>query len=194
MTAPSPNPVLVKNGMHQYSLVIRPGAPVREIIREERKFFTDENLKATMCEPEIPVASFEANELMEETFIRWIERICYGCKSFPLTLNNFSGSPGGMVYLRIMNDTHLVQLVRQLQVVNNYISSGSLSGRKFETWPGLSVAGDIPDEVYRKVLTHYAGRDLNISFDVNELLLIRHDNTGGAKTVNIFRLPSPVQE
>jgi hypothetical protein len=193
MIATFPSPVLIQNGMHKYSLVIRPGVMVSDIIRGERKFFTDENLKATMSEPEIPVASFEANELMEETFIRWIQRICYGCKSFTLTLNNFSGSPRGMVYLRIMNDVNLIQLAKQLQIVNNYISSSSVSGRKFEPGPGLPLACEIPAEDYRKVLAHYAGRELNVSFDVNELLLLRHDHRGETKTVNIFRLPSAVQ-
>ena len=55
------------------------------------------------------------------------------------------------------------------------------------------LASEIPAEAYRKVLAHYAGRELNVSFDVNELLLLRHDHRGETKTVNIFRLPSQAQ-
>jgi len=97
------NTGLVKNtpfawngsGHREYKLVIYPDAVVYEkIMAEKQRFFMNYGVEnVTKAFPYIMVAGFYAGEGMEETLIRWIQRICSQHNSFDVTLNNYSGFP-----------------------------------------------------------------------------------------------------
>src|SRR5215475_12756907 len=77
----------------EYLLVIYPYGELRDKLQEEQQqFSTDYGLPVMVRNrPHITVAAFQAGELMEDTLIRWIQRICNRHRSFDITLNNFSG-------------------------------------------------------------------------------------------------------
>lgn len=77
----------------EYLLVIYPGGEMEEKLLGEQKQFSDDYAVTVRNKPHITVAAFQAGEVMEDTFIRWIERICNYHRSFDLTLNNYSGFP-----------------------------------------------------------------------------------------------------
>lgn len=77
----------------EYLLVIYPGGEMEEKLLGEQKQFSDDYAVSVRNKPHITVASFVAGEVMEETLIRWIQRICTHYRSFDLTLNNYSGFP-----------------------------------------------------------------------------------------------------
>ncbi len=77
----------------EYLLVIYPGGEMEEKLLGEQKQFSDDYAVSVRNKPHITVASFVAGEVMEETLIRWIQRICTAYRSFDLTLNNYSGFP-----------------------------------------------------------------------------------------------------
>jgi 2'-5' RNA ligase len=77
----------------EYLLVIYPGGEMEEKLLGEQKQFSDDYAVSVRNKPHITVASFVAGEVMEETLIRWIQRICTPYRSFDLTLNNYSGFP-----------------------------------------------------------------------------------------------------
>ena len=77
----------------EYLLVIYPGGEMEEKLLGEQKQFSDDYAVAVRNKPHITVAAFQAGEVMEDTLIRWIERICNHYRSFDLTLNNYSGFP-----------------------------------------------------------------------------------------------------
>ncbi len=52
---------------------------------------------------------------MEDTLIRWIQRICNRYSSFDLTLNNYSGFPPHTIYLRVQDPEPFRELMRQLR-------------------------------------------------------------------------------
>jgi 2'-5' RNA ligase len=79
----------------EYLLVIYPSGELLEKLRDEQQQFSaDYGLQMTVRnKPHITVAAFQAGEIMEDTLIRWVQRICTSYKSFELTLNNYSGFP-----------------------------------------------------------------------------------------------------
>src|SRR5581483_5532864 len=99
-------------GQREYRLVIHPDAIVYEkIMAEKQRFFMQYGLEAVVKTfPYIMVSAFYAGEGMEETLIRWIQRICSQQLCFDVVLNNYSGLPQHSIYLRVQNPYPLQQL------------------------------------------------------------------------------------
>lgn len=92
--SPGPFHEMDRGSRHaEYLLVIYPGGEMEEKLLGEQKQFSDDYSVTVRNKPHITVAAFQAGEVMEETLIRWIERICTQYHSFDLTLNNYSGFP-----------------------------------------------------------------------------------------------------
>ena len=126
---------------------------------------------------------------MENTLIRWIQRICSRHKSFDLTLNNYSGFPPHTIYLRVQDDLPFRELALQLVAIDDFIrSSGgppvNLIGR-----PYLSIAGGLTEQVYGRAMPEYSRRSFHESLQVEELVLLKREHPfDPCKTVNVFRL------
>ena len=178
--------------LYEYLLVIHPDSAVYEKVQLEKQLFYNEFKEKVgdKTKPHITVANFQAKESMEETLIRWIQRICNLTGRFTVTLNNYSGFPPHTIYLRVQNEKPFQQLAKELKVVNTYVSSCSCPPMKLLSKPHLSIAGSLPEEVYFKALSQYAHKSFHESFIVNELLLLRRENRfDDGKPVNVFGLP-----
>jgi hypothetical protein len=103
-------------GMNEYLLVIRPDDEVYDkVIAEKQSFYDQYRQKVSVkTRPHIAVASFMAREEMEETLIRWIQRVSSQQKSFPVALNNYSGFPEHTIYLRLQDHQPFKQLATLL--------------------------------------------------------------------------------
>lgn len=178
--------------VYEYLLVVHPDSDVYNKIELEKDRFYDEFKEkiAIRTRPHITVANFLAKESMEETLIRWIQRICNLKEQFTVTLNNYSGFPPHTIYLRVQNEKPFQQLAKELNVVNTYVSSCSCPPMKLISKPYLSIAGKLSEEIYSKALIQYAHKSFHESFIVNELLLLRRENQfDEGKPINIFGLP-----
>ena len=178
--------------LYTYLLVVHPDRDVYKKIELEKESFYNAYKQAVAIKthPQITVASFLAKESMEETLIRWIQRICNLRERFSVTLNNYSGFPPHTIYLRVQNEKPFQQLAKELNVVNTYVSSCSCPPMKLISKPHLSIAGKLSEEVYSKALIQYAHKSFHESFIVNELLLLRRENEfDEGKPVSIFGLP-----
>src|SRR5258708_2417954 len=82
-------------GFLEYLLVVSPDAAVYDKVMQEKHHFYDEyGAKIALhSKPHITVANFLAWERMEETIIKWIQRICGLRHGFDVQLNNYSGFP-----------------------------------------------------------------------------------------------------
>jgi 2'-5' RNA ligase len=177
--------------LYEYLLVAHPDIIVNEKIIAEKLFFSGEYLQkiASKTQPHITIANFLAKESMEETLIRWIQRICTQQHSFKVTLNNYSGFPPHTIYLRVQNDQPFQKLAKDLKMLNEYIRSCSCPPVKIISKPHLSIARKLPEEVYFKALTQYAHKSFHESFLVKELqLLKRKHQYDSCKRINVFGL------
>jgi hypothetical protein len=199
-------PALAGSGLRraEYLLVVYPHGDLQDRLLEEQEQFSAEySLHVTVRNrPHITLAAFQAGELMEDTLIRWIQRICLRFKSFDLMLNNYSGIPPhttrppeadcripGTIYLRVQDPEPFRELMTQLKAVDEYIRSSGCPPLHLITRPYLSIAGGLTEQVYNKAMPDYSRRTFHDSFRVDELVLLKRAHSFDAcKTVNIFRL------
>ena len=161
--------------MSEYLLVVNPDKPVyNKVVEVKQEFDKQYNEKKAMRTlPSISIAAFMAREPMENTFIRWIQRICGQQESFQVTLNNFSGFPPHSIYLRVQDPFPFQQLVRQLQSVDDFIRSGGCPPAKFFVRPYLSIAAKLPEQVYESAIPDYSRLSFHESFIADELVLLK---------------------
>jgi 2'-5' RNA ligase len=181
------------NEPFEYLLVAHPGKEVCEkVMAEKETFYEDFKEKiAIKTQPHITVANFYAKESMEDTIIRWMQKIFVNQQSFPVTLNNYGGFPPHTIYLRVQNATPFHQLTKELKVLNEYISSCSCPPMKLISRPHLSIARKLPEEIYFRALTQYARKSFHESFMVNELLLLkRRHQYDTCKKIYVFAFHS----
>ncbi len=178
--------------MQDYLLIIKPGADVAEKIISEKNILYNE-YKIEMpadIKPHINVAAFLAREEMEETLIRWIQRICSMQNSFLVTLNNYSGFPPHTIYLRVQNPEPFQQLAQQLKVINDFIFPPVSIINK----PHLCMATKLPQRIYEKAMFSFSQKIFHESFMASELILIKKESQSAAyKTLNVFHF-LPVNE
>ena len=175
----------------EYLLVIYPNGELQEkLLEAQQQFSADYGLQMTVRnKPHITVAAFQAGEIMEETLIRWVQRICTSYKSFELTLNNYSGFPPHTIYLRVQDPHPFRQLMQQLRSIDEFIRSSGCPPANLVSRPFLSIAGGLTEQVYNKAMPDYSRRTFHESFQVDELVLLKRTHSFDAcKTVNIFRL------
>ena len=173
----------------EYLLVIYPGGEMEEKLLGEQKQFSDDYAVSVRNKPHITVASFVAGEVMEETLIRWIQRICTPYRSFDLTLNNYSGFPPHTIYLRVQDPQPFTQLMQQLRAIDEFIRSSGCPPVNLVSRPFLSIAGGLTEQVYNKAMPDYSRRTFHETFQVRELILLKRTHSfDPCKTVNIFRL------
>ena len=126
---------------------------------------------------------------MEETLIRWIQRVSSQLKSFPVALNNYSGFHEDSIYLRVQDHQPFKQLATQLKVIDSYVRSNGCPAVTLINRPHLSIARRLPQDVYEKALIDYSQKTFCESFMVHELVLLRRAHQfDTCKVINIFRL------
>lgn len=176
------------NGNREYRLVIYPDAVVYEKIMAEKQRF---NIKyglepAVQSFPCIMVAGFYAGEGMEETLIRWIQRICSQLNSFEVSLNNYSGFPQHSIYLRIQDPQPLHQVATQLKMLDSHVQI--MRGNAFERIPHVALANELPEAVYQQAMPAYSRKTFHARFMATELVLLGRDHPyATSKTINVFR-------
>jgi hypothetical protein len=189
--AQSPTPSSNYRFLNEYLLVVHPDGEVYNKVIAEKQIFYDEYRQkvSVKTKPYITVANFLAREEMEETLIRWIQRVSSQQKSFPVTLNNYSGFPPHTIYLRIQDHEPFNQLATQLQVIDSYIRSNGCPTVKFINRPHLSIARRLPEDVYERAMIDYSQKTFSESFTALELVLLRRSHQfDPCKVINIFRL------
>ena len=175
----------------EYLLVIYPYGELQDrLLDEQQQFSSDYGLQMNVRnKPHITVAAFQAGEPMEDTLIRWIQRICNRHKSFDITLNNYSGFPPHTIYLRVQDPQPFRELMQQLRAIDDFIRSSGCPPVNLINRPYLSIAGGLTEQVYNRAMPEYSRKDFHDSFHVNEMVLLKRGHSFDAcKTVNIFRL------
>lgn len=185
------NPAIFYNSMYEYLLVARPDENVYLRIAEEKQSFFDvyKEKIAVKTKPHITIACFLAKEVMEETMIRWMQRIISNQTQFTVLLNNYSGFPPHTVYLRIQDHQPFKQLASSLKVIDQYVRGNDCPAMKLVTHPHLSVARGLSKDIFEKAIIDYAQKSFSDSFEVSELVLLRRQHQfDTCKQVSIFHL------
>jgi len=186
------NPGLVST-LWEYVLVAIPDEEVTiKLLEVDRALERPSKRLNAQYKPYIKLAEFQARESMEETIIRWIQRVCNQQEGFKVTLNNYGGLPPSTIFVRIQDHSPFRALASRLQVIDDYIQSNSCPPAKFYNKPNLRIGEQPPESDYSRALFHYSQQDFHESFVVSELVLMKSRNVfEQLKQVNLFRLYPP---
>lgn len=180
-------------GMKEYLLVIQPDDEVYSKVSKEKQCFYEQYRQkvSIKTKPHITVANFMAREEMEETLIRWIQRIGLQHGSFPVTLNNYSGFPPHTVYLRVQDHQPFKRLATQLEVIDTYVRSNGCPPVYLCNRPHMTIARRLPEKVYEKAMVDYSQKTFVETFAACELTLLKRDHQfDGCGVVSRFQLPA----
>ena len=164
-------------GLQHYMLVAKPSLQVAEKLAQS---MVDD--QAGVCVdglcPYVTITEFLARQEMEETIIRWMQRITSEQHSFTITLNNYSGYPGRSVFVRIQDHQPFHVLAAQLQPIDDYIQRNNCPPANFILQPNLPLADHLDDKLYDQLIGKYAAREFHESFEVTELMLVCTEEHG----------------
>jgi hypothetical protein len=170
-----------------YQLVLEPGTELKEKIMLEAR---------TVLEPseqdyKVVLGNFFAREQMEETMIRWIQKICNLQGSFEVKLNNFGGRPPQSIFLRIQDPSPLNRIISQLKMVDQFIQASGFPPSLLLHSPQLVLTEKIPQHSYYEILEEFAAKSFHESFTAENMKLYKSDDLAGtSKLVSSFSLPS----
>jgi 2'-5' RNA ligase len=180
---------------YEYLLITPLSGEVYNNVMEEKQAFYGQfgEKTAIKTKPHITIASFLAREVMEETVIRYVERICNQLEAFNVMLNNYSGFPPHTIYIRVQNQQPFRHLAGELKAVRDYVHSCSCPPVKLITSPHVTIARSLPEDVYFKALMQYSQRTFHETFAVNRLVLLRRTHQfDTCKPINVFHLKPSV--
>ena len=187
-------PGLTSPTFYEYLLVVHPTEEVYNRVYEEKKHFSSQYgvSVARKTLPHITVANFLAYEPMEETIIRYMNRIAGMRKSFGVTLNNYGSFRPHTVYLRVQNHEPFKQMAVALKAIDNYIQSCKLPAAYLVNNPHLTIARRLQRNEYETAVAHYSKKTFQASFEVNALVLLRRQNQfDRCKEISVFKLLPP---
>ncbi len=135
--------------MNEYRLLVQPGVDICAQIKAEKQYLCDEFPDFNHGgAPEIVLGIFLAKESMEETLIRWIQRVCMRLYDFVITLNNYSSYPSDTIYLRVQDHEPFLEMAKQLNVIDEYLKSCGSPGVKWNKRPHISIGCRLTKEQY----------------------------------------------
>ncbi len=175
----------------EYLLVIYPNGDLQDKLLEEQQQFSQAyGLQfQNRNRPHIMAAKFQAEEEMEDTLIRWVQRICNQYHCFELMLNNYSGFPPHTIYLRVQDPQSYLGLLQQLHTIDDYVQSSGCPPVNLVTRPYISIALGLTEQIYNRAMPDYSRKDFHEGFMVKELVLLKRSHAfDSCKTVNVFRL------
>lgn len=178
--------------MYEYLLVVHPAKDVyTKLLEEKQHFYNTYNEKiAIKTLPHITVANFMAREEMEDTLIRYMQRIFVAHKSFEVMLNNFSGFPSShTVYVRVQEHEPFKQMAASLKMLEPYIKDNGCPKPSFKPHPHLTIARRMQERVYDRAVLDYSQKTFHALFKVGELVLLRRRSQyDKCEQVNVFKL------
>ncbi|HET6994639.1 MAG TPA: 2'-5' RNA ligase family protein [Chitinophagaceae bacterium] len=182
-------------GLFEYLLIVSPEKEVYDkVIEEKQNFSRNYNQQvAVKTKPHITISCFLAWDSMEDTIVRWLQRITSDQKCFQVTLNNYSGFPSHTIYLRIQDSSAIDELTARIKLIAPYIKEKDCPPTRLTSYPHLSIAPQLPVEIYETAIKDYSEKEFHASFKVNELVLLKRKHKYDAcSETAVFRL-QPVE-
>jgi hypothetical protein len=154
----------------EYALVLEPGVFINKAIREE---IEKEQLIPSKNSYEILLGSFQAKEELENTIVRWLQRIFNLQGSFVVTLNNFSGRPPHNIHLRIQDPEEIKKMINQLKMIDHFIQTNDCPPAVLCYTPQMEISNNIPENSFYKILNEFSGKSFHESFVADKIKLYK---------------------
>jgi hypothetical protein len=176
----------------EYQLFVSTDSLTHQKITAEKIYFNKTYLNKTQesYSSDIFISTFQVKEGMEETVVRWLEKICFLNKGFQIILNNYSCIPEEGIFIRIQNLSAIQQLVNQLKMVDSFITSANCPAPIFNYTPYITIAEKLNPAIYYLAIKEYCKKLFYASFEVKSLVLLKRNSVHQPfKVINRFAVP-----
>lgn len=180
--------------LETYHLVVQPATAICQQIEAEQACFAESYpYDQTVFErPAILLAQITMRQEMEATIIRWLENISQMQPSFEVQLNNFSGIPEQAIIIRIADKQPLQHILVRLASISEFINHQDGSCVALQLFPCVTLATQLPPELYQKAIADYSKRTFATQFTAQALTLLKKEREGsGFQLCHQFRLCTP---
>lgn len=173
----------------QYQIAVWLPSALRLLLEAEREYAVSQFGDGVLKDAATPLllASFEAREDMEDTLLRWLQRITGQQESFTIQFNNYGSTPACSLYVRLQDPKRLRQLSESFRVLDNLVRSEAGDGLQLHQHPRIPMAATLDPAQEMAVLLDFSGRSFSAAMQVEELVLMKTDR-GTGKTVLVSRL------
>jgi hypothetical protein len=128
------------------------------------------------------MAAFLARDGMENTLIRWMQRIFSQQRQFTLTLDLVKPLDHEPARWQVREQNHFQELRQQLHALNPYLQGSDCPAMQFGTF----IQWKVPDEWYHQ---QQATETIPVQFSLEGITLFRKPyHTGEGKEVQVFGL------
>lgn len=128
------------------------------------------------------MAAFLARDGMENTLIRWMQRIFSQQRQFILTLDLVKPLDHEPARWQVREQNHFQELRQQLHALNPYLQGSDCPAMQFGTF----IQWKVPDEWYHQ---QQATETIPVQFSLEGITLFRKPyHTGEGKEVQVFGL------
>jgi hypothetical protein len=135
----------------------------------------------------ITLGSFDAEDRMEDTLFRWLNRISGNHEPLELVLNNFGSLPPVWIYLRIQEMAPLRKLADAIRAIDPYLTGNAQkpflpAGR----WQ-VPLFGHLPVQQQMRLSELFARKEYHKKISVN-VLQLEKKQSGRWQRCGMFRL------
>lgn len=168
----------------EYTLVIPAEEPVSRQVKQMRVHWKMEFEEAAGSEkpPGVMMAVWAARKEQEETMVRLIGNLAERLESFVVTLNNFSGIPPQVIYIRVQDAEPFKKINSQLKNILELI--GEEDACYIPERPIIKLGRFAKSEDPKQWYT-YTHQLFHAAFTARKLVLFRQEN-GESKTIGVF--------
>ena len=163
----------VKN-LYEYLLVLDIEEELRNRISIIKKGFYDLHKvpSALTGRPNITLARFESTEMLEQKIMNRLNGISSGIKPFSVELENFGSYPMHSIFISIINQGHLNELVLKLKEARSLMKRSGKDPHFVEE-PLVPIAIRLWKEKYMQVIQEYSCKKFYGKFLADNMLLLK---------------------
>lgn len=167
------------NGKHEYQtseyqLVLYPNDNLVESIREIRQnFFEQYKLPVISSAPFIRLAYFKSTALRETILTKKCGIVASKVAPFTVNLQQFGTYPTHTLYIHVVAQVALTQLIRELKNLNPFIAEAFFANQFV-----IPISQKISPEKYEQIKIEYTHRHYTGSFIAGNFSLLKKTGTG----------------
>lgn len=140
----------------------------------------------------ISVCDFSASAGQLSTMCKWMQRIFVELPAFRIYLNNFSGIPPHLLYMRVQCTPEVLALRSCIDRLNQYLQRHDLpTVQQPDRWT-LPVSNNLSGMDFDKALRYLANKQFTMQLNVRELVLEKQVHPGSDWQV-VQRMPLQTQ-
>lgn len=126
----------------------------------------------SMSRPGMLLARFYAREEMENTLLRWLNRVAGQQESFPVLFNNYGSMPACPLYVRVQDPAPFRVLAENLRVIDAWLKGNDCPAITLFHHPRLPLLDRLDEQKAMEILLEFSGRCFRAEMELEELILV----------------------